>query len=208
MRAIAAEAIGRIGHPDGLKSLPTRKTGINDPDEKVRANAAWALGKIGHQDGLKPLTTRKTGINDPLSGVREYAAEAIGKIGHPDAIHHLAEALNDEHEGVRANAAEALGQIGHKDGIKPLIKTLNDESPTVHTCTIEALGEIADAIKEEQPEHPAVIAIQHINPEEHAKAFIKLYEALERGEHEGKPPEWITTYAKQLKALEGNLKGS
>jgi hypothetical protein len=138
--------------------------------------------------------------------IRFDAAEALGEIGHPDGIKLLAKALNEEYYGIRGNAAAALGRIGHPDAIPHLTKALNDEHYEIRANAATALSEIAEAIKDEQPEHPAVIAAKHIDPKEHAKAFIKLYQALEHGEHKGKPKEWLTTYAKQLKALEGDLK--
>jgi|GEM_PF-5405404 len=106
-------------------------------------------------------------------------------------------------------AAEYLGAIGHPEGIVQLTRPgqgIYDQEPHVCEKAGIALGAIAEKIKQKQPEHPAVIARQHIDPAVTPKAFIALYNALTNGEHIGQPPAWLTTYAKQLKALEGNLK--
>ncbi len=44
MRVTAAQAIGRIGHPDGIKPL---EKALNSPYQIVRGSAAEAIGAIG-----------------------------------------------------------------------------------------------------------------------------------------------------------------
>jgi len=116
---------------------------------------------------------------------------------------------NERWAVIRANAAAVIGAIGHYDGLEPLTapeKGINDPDSLVRDYAARAIGAIAEAIKNEHPDNLAVIARQHVNPVDNPKAFITFYQALVKGEHLGQPPAWITTTAKQLKALEGNLK--
>ncbi|MFA4946368.1 MAG: HEAT repeat domain-containing protein [Candidatus Micrarchaeia archaeon] len=147
-------------------------------------------------------------LSHPEAYIREEGVETIDRIGHPAGIKPLEKALNEPYTAVRWKIVQAIGKIGHPDGIKPLIeKAINYElDGTTREYAAKAINAIIEAIKDEQPEHHAVIARQHINPIDNPKAFSKFYESLAKGEHRGQPPAWLTTTAKQLKALEGNLK--
>ena len=219
----AAEAFGEIGHPDAISHLTANEQGINDEQWDVRKATVAALGKI--VEAIKdekpehPAVTSiiahltKKIINDEEM-VRWEGIRVLGITGHEKIIPHLTtegQGINDRKGWIRWAAVNALGETEHPDVIQHLIaekKGINDGDKRVREATAVALNKIAEAIKHEQPDHPVVIAANHINPEEQPNAFIKLYQALERGEHKKQPPKWLTTYAKQLKALEGNLKRS
>ena len=75
IRRRALLAIGRVGSPDGLRTLVPALT---DPDESVRATAAFALGLLATKDAIDPLVAA---LKDPSLQVRGRAAEALGLIG-------------------------------------------------------------------------------------------------------------------------------
>ncbi|MFA4946370.1 MAG: hypothetical protein WC607_02395 [Candidatus Micrarchaeia archaeon] len=155
-----------------------------------RYSAVNVLSAIGHPEAITHLAVQKQGLRDEEIMIREQSFRAIVKI--VDAIN----ASQPKHPALKI-ALEHLFKPG---------QGINDPSVWVRERNAKSLGKIADVIKASRPDHPAVIAVTHINPEQHPKAFIALYEALAKGEHLGQPPAWLTTTAKQLKALEGNLK--
>ena len=76
VRRRAAQAIGRVGLPEGVPPLATVLAG--DSDAEVRQMAAFALGLIGHKAAIDPL---RAALRDTSALVQGRAAEALGLIG-------------------------------------------------------------------------------------------------------------------------------
>jgi len=76
VRRRAAQAIGRVGLPEGVPPLATVLAG--DSDAEVRQMAAFALGLIGHTAAIGPL---RAALRDTSALVQGRAAEALGLIG-------------------------------------------------------------------------------------------------------------------------------
>jgi len=76
VRRRAAQAIGRVGLPEGVPPLATVLAGDSDAD--VRQMAAFALGLIGHTAAIDPL---RAALRDTSALVQGRAAEALGLIG-------------------------------------------------------------------------------------------------------------------------------
>jgi HEAT repeat protein len=105
VRSAAAEALGKIGDPQGIQPLISA---LNDENEWVRRAAAQALGEMGNPETVEPLTVA---LEDANKDVRVAIAEALGKIGGP-ALGSLIIALKNEDFQVRQAAAEAMDRLG------------------------------------------------------------------------------------------------
>jgi len=76
VRRRAAQAIGRVGLPEGVAPLAAVLAGDTDAD--VRQMAAFAMGLIGHRSAVEPL---RAALRDPSPLVQGRAAEALGLAG-------------------------------------------------------------------------------------------------------------------------------
>ena len=153
VRAGSAEALGLIGHRDGLEPL----FGVLvDRDETVRAQAARALKYTVSDDAKENLYKRLMDILRDMDVPRDGAVLALGHLGEKRAVEDLckilstsatpamrrasAEALGLLGEGqdllitavlgdrdgeTRVRAATSLAQIGDKEAILPLLKALS-----------------------------------------------------------------------------------
>ncbi|MFM7425188.1 MAG: tetratricopeptide repeat protein [Elainella sp.] len=141
-RRSAAEALGKIGHPDAVLAL---SQALQDSDDQMRRSAAEALGKIGHPNAVLALSQA---LQDSDNQVRRGAVEALGKIGHPDAFPALIQALQNSNNWVRLRAASILSEIGHPDVAVPyLIRALQDSDDEVRRRAATALVKIgSDAV--------------------------------------------------------------
>lgn len=106
---LAVEAIGKIGHEDGISAVKSHAESEGNPS--LQKTALKALGAIGSEETTESVA-QQLAVDNP--GVRSQAARSLGLIGDTRAIDPLADVLGDEDEenAVRASAAWALVQIG------------------------------------------------------------------------------------------------
>jgi|GEM_PF-2054201 len=167
---------------------------VEELDRKKRTAAIIKFRDIGHPDMIPLLTAKEQGINDS-----DYQVRAIAT----DALREILEKTSTEQPNNKL-VINVIPVITEKLNIHFALNEPYNQGILENLRL--ALITIAEKIKITHPDHILAIAANHINPNEHWKAFFKFYQALMNGEHLGQPPAWITTYAKQLKALEGNLK--
>lgn len=82
----AADALGAIGHDDGVSDLIAA---LHNDSLYVRTAAAQALGNIGHKAAVDGLIVA---LNDADNEVRQNAADALRKIGTNTAKKAIAKA--------------------------------------------------------------------------------------------------------------------
>jgi HEAT repeat protein len=144
VRSGAAEAIGLMGHRDGMEPL---LEALTDRDAAVRTVAAAAL-KATVEDGerervCKRLLAVVSGIDKPADG----AVRALGHLGEKRAAPDLRKmAQADTAPAMRAAAAEALGAMRDAESLDLLIdRLLADRSAEVRGAAALALARIGDA---------------------------------------------------------------
>jgi HEAT repeat protein len=109
LRAIAAEALGRLGVSEAGPALLAR---FSDPNEDVgvRRAAGSALGAVGHRPAVAALAAA---LSDDDAGLRASAALSLGLLRDPAAIEALKAALARETEWFpQRRILDALANIG------------------------------------------------------------------------------------------------
>ncbi|MHC4914644.1 MAG: HEAT repeat domain-containing protein [Planctomycetota bacterium] len=152
VRAGCTEAVGKIGHRDGLEPIMEV---LVDREQPVRAGAASALRHLvpdAERDRIyKRLTAILTDIEKPGDGVilafghlgmkqalpeirriargdtsprmREVAVAAIGMLRDAESLDlAIKRMLDDRNGGVRVEASKALALIGNAKAVMPMIK--------------------------------------------------------------------------------------
>jgi len=111
LRAIAAEALGRLGDPIAIPAL----FAASQRDDRMLADSASiGLGWLQHATALDRLIEMASGHMDGSYRVR--AVEALGKLGGERAIECLWYVRdNDADVGVSAQAAEMLRQLSEQE---------------------------------------------------------------------------------------------
>ena len=138
----AAMALGRIGHPQAIKSL---SMALRDKNVTVMGAVAEALGKIGTPDVVEVLGETLKG-----ESLHEFAckwiAQALVRIGTTEAIQALGAALmSGSTLTIRRCAAEALAGIEHPQALTALIAGLRDDDSDVRHIAVSAMEKQGDA---------------------------------------------------------------
>lgn len=139
-----ALALGKIGHPAGIKYLG--KMARFDEHSNVRFRVALSLGLIGHGAAV-PILERFSEDQYKIGEsfvVRQFAVIALGMIRSQKSVKALGKFVEDKDPVVRWHAAVALGNIGLKSGIPLLAKLVDDPVPFTRAHTAIALGQIGD----------------------------------------------------------------
>jgi HEAT repeat protein len=139
-RCQAAQALGRIDHPAGVRALVDA---LLDEDEDVRSDAAGALARLGPPEAGRQLLENLLG--DPCTGVKLHAIEALTKMRHPELAPWLRRLLagRDEeivwdetefYEGgwddwidVQVKAIQALAELGVEAAVPGIVAAIDDE---------------------------------------------------------------------------------
>ena len=151
VRAAAASALGRIGHPGAQAALMGR---VGDADPLVRASVARALGQIGTTYASQQLMEM---LDDPSALVRSLAAWGLGESGCREAAAALTTMAQrtatatevtwraDQVYGRPEQAAvEALGKIGGPEAVAALREALRSPSWLIRATAAQALAEAND----------------------------------------------------------------
>lgn len=85
VRRRAALAVGRVGLPEGVKTLTPLL--FKDAEAEVRQMAAFAMGLIGSPVAVEPL---RAALADPSALVRGRAAEALAAVGDAESAEAIA----------------------------------------------------------------------------------------------------------------------
>jgi HEAT repeat protein len=138
VRAAAARALGKLGHPQAASSLLATLGAERPVPAGVVSIALLHLGPAcapALRDGLDIG-------NGPH--VRTLAAELLGRLGAIEAADRLIEAVDsDPFPAVRAAAARALGRAGVPRAAAPLERALaRDPAAEVRRAAAWALGEL------------------------------------------------------------------
>lgn len=121
---LAVEAIGKIGHEDGITAIAGHAESTGNPS--LQTTALKALGAIGSEESTETVA-QQLAVED--ESVRSQAARALGMIGDTRAIDPLRSVLADGGEAntVRASAAWALFQIGTKRALEEAAEYAADQ---------------------------------------------------------------------------------
>ena len=199
VRMHAAQAIGRLGNPQGIETLilllqdkvPTvRDTAIaalktmgelaipplieslRHSDWRVRLRITEALGILGSKAATQPLLDRLA--NDPDTAVRQDAARALGNIGDQEAFEGLKKAIGNPR--LEVEAIRALGKIKDKRAapiLFSLIAELNPDDYANRTPACEDNRYEQDLARVEE----AIRALGHIKIDEAIPVLIKALQS-------------------------------
>ncbi|RMG60856.1 MAG: HEAT repeat domain-containing protein, partial [Deltaproteobacteria bacterium] len=140
-RAMAAEALGRIGSARAVPALLEVVRDRKDEDEEVRGVALRALGRIRDERAIPFLIEA---LGDEESWIPPRVAEIIHAFGREAVPYLVNELKNYENATRRMWAAEILGWIGEKSAASPLLDALGDVNPEVRAKAAGALGRLKD----------------------------------------------------------------
>ncbi len=123
VRALAAAAIGEIGHA-GQEGVPALERALDDESPEVRRQAAEALG-TADGDGVS-VTSLIDALGDEEGNVRRATALSLARLGPKaeEATPSLVEALHDSSHFVRGKAVHALQRVGTPEARDALLKFL------------------------------------------------------------------------------------
>lgn len=139
-RCMAAQALGRIGHPGAVESLVEA---LLDEDADVRTDAATALLRLADPRAIKPLLDNLLG--DPCTDVKLAAIEALARMGHRDAIPWLKRLLKgrdeeivwdvselyetgwDDWADIQIAAVKALADLDAREAVPDIVEAIADE---------------------------------------------------------------------------------
>ena len=108
------------------------KSGIQDPDFRLRAVAARSIGVLGFSNAPELLIGC---LDDPSAEVRWTAAKVLGRLEDKAAVAPLMKRLSDENAEVRRQAALSLGFLGDPRSRKQLRRlATEDENENVRTA--------------------------------------------------------------------------
>lgn len=110
VRALAAQALGRIGHPGSAEALAEC---LKDPDKMVWQSAAWALRQLGNQgNGLEVIRMALQSPNPATrrGATRIFAYQFYGMDQQEDLLESFFPLLEDPDLLTRHQAARTLAQ--------------------------------------------------------------------------------------------------
>ena len=197
IRLRCAEALGRIGDPNGVPLLVKL---VRDKDPRVAETAVYALGLIGDESVLDPLASclveqpvpikaralealgrtdkKRAGsiivpyLRNFTGSIRAQAALALAISGDSASAGECEILIYDPDPHVIACAAYAIGKLGFKQGAELLVPLLTNKSAEVRVRAAEALGRLKD--------DKSASAIAPLTKDADRWVAIKAAEALSR----------------------------
>jgi HEAT repeat protein len=144
VRAGSVEAIGMIGHADGLEPVTDA---LVDRAQVVREAAARALRYLVTDADRERVTKRLSAMLTDIEKPSDGAVLALGQLGVKEALPDLRRAAQgDTSPRMRAVAVEAIGQMRDAESLELLItRLLEDRSSQVRIAAGISLARIGDA---------------------------------------------------------------
>lgn len=139
VRRVGADALGAIGHADGI--APLVRT-LGDLDGDVRLGAVNALGKIGARGDRSVVVPLISRVSDDKTEVRRAAIDALKAIGDRRAVVAMVSAFGDPNLEVRKAAVAGVGKLGDRAAIPALIRLLSEPQLELRGLAIVSLGEL------------------------------------------------------------------
>ncbi|MEM9953623.1 MAG: HEAT repeat domain-containing protein [Chloroflexota bacterium] len=136
LRAMIAQALGEIGHPDGI---PTLAKAFTDRVDRVRINAANALRKLKTKEAHMLLYRA---FEHPDIRVQQAAAIGLLPLGEQRAFPIVVSLLDHKRYDVKLSALHALSDNGSPEAMTAIIGFLDNISVDLRlrTTAVEALG--------------------------------------------------------------------
>jgi len=147
LRALAAQALGRIGDTSCVNALH-KWSADGSSDELVKVGVFGALIRLdkgGERVHFLNLLRRMLEDQDPL--IRVWAASALLEVGEANAIHVLSAALSSPVAGIRMLAARALGDSGDQSAVPLLLSIITDPNTDVRLETAAGLGRLSSCCR-------------------------------------------------------------
>jgi HEAT repeat protein len=138
----AADALGRIGHPNDIADLAgaLQRSGI---DAEARAHVVRAIGKIAHVSGGAVLADA---MSDSSALVRAEAVQAWSVLLRQDSAAPVAALVTDTDVSVRRAATQVVGRFREASARTSLEQiVVSDTDAAVRRNAAWALGRIGDA---------------------------------------------------------------
>ncbi|HEY7310141.1 MAG TPA: HEAT repeat domain-containing protein [Gemmataceae bacterium] len=152
-RTYCANALGRIGSPDGLPAVPVLKEVLADGKNStdLRKSCADALGEMGKDaaDAVPALAAALTGKDSDVA-LRRSCVEALDAMAGEarPGLDALRTALKDNDQFVRSFALHAISRMGgelgddRKTAVLGIMACMDDNVLEVRVAAIEALGNL------------------------------------------------------------------
>jgi HEAT repeat protein len=154
LRLEAAEALGKLRHPDTVSPLIRVLTDQHEKSTFVQESAVKALGLLGDIRALEPLLDlfeRQQGIQRKCQFLLERILDAIGKLvmttdlqetHRQQALRRVLQATTDPARAIRVAAIDALGNIGEDQHLPTLQAALFDEQMDVAHAALAGIYKI------------------------------------------------------------------
>lgn len=111
IRALAIEALGLIGAPEGA---PTVEAALRDLDPVTRGKAGWSLMQLRGKEAIPALQTMLAAETNDIAAV--HTAHALALLGDGSAVALLEDRiLHARDEMARAEAGKALAEVGRRE---------------------------------------------------------------------------------------------
>jgi HEAT repeat protein len=136
MRAIAADALGRLGSPEARDRLIDM---LGSPDDETRNHVLRSLSGLG---GPEAEVALQDALHD--DALRWTSISGLGQLGSTGAIGELRETAGDQDvpAGVRADVIRGVQWSDQVDGIEFLTSVLDDDDDQVRRSALFALSHV------------------------------------------------------------------
>jgi HEAT repeat protein len=139
VREAVAEAIGKLGHRDGLSTLMTM---MKDHDSEVLANVAKAIAKIGDAEGLPMLEDLAKAGSLPAQHV---AAKAYAELSTHGDLSTARSSLKGGNAILQQGIIWMLRERGGSEDVPLIRELLKNTNRSVAYAAVAAIGAIGNA---------------------------------------------------------------
>lgn len=190
VRAAAARALGRIGHPDALDPLVEALD--REGAVEVKREIAFALGILGESAAVGPLLEALDREVDATTSAE--IAIALGRLGDAAALDALHRLVDSTWGIIRERALEAIALIADARSVPVLVEAMQDPAPGVAWRAAYALEKIegteqvpalieATTAADEQLRRAAVRSLGRLEASDGIAAIVAAHDANHRDWH-------------------------